>query len=265
MARRALAVELAQQGEIYGRGTADNKGQHAINLAALATVIAERGRLGFNAKVLIETSEEIGSPGLREICESHQAQLSADLLLGSDGPRLAPTSRPSTSAAAARSISIWWSSSGIRPSFGQLGRPARPIRRSCSRMRSRPSSPGRPDSDSRSEAARPAGRGRAGARRPVPDAGRRGARRGRARDRPGLGRAGPDPGRKGVRLEQLRGPRLDRWRSRPPGQCHPAARLRPLPDPLHGRQRAQSLPASDPQCQLDVAGLWAVEVRPARA
>ena len=83
--------ELIQRdGRIYGRGVADNKGQHAINLAALGMVIAERGRLGFNAKVLIETSEEIGSPGLREICESHQAQLSADLLLASDGPRLAP-------------------------------------------------------------------------------------------------------------------------------------------------------------------------------
>jgi acetylornithine deacetylase/succinyl-diaminopimelate desuccinylase-like protein len=79
-----------RDGRIYGRGVADNKGQHAINLAALAIVLAERGRLGFNAKVLIETSEETGSPGLREICENHQAELAADLLLASDGPRLAP-------------------------------------------------------------------------------------------------------------------------------------------------------------------------------
>jgi acetylornithine deacetylase/succinyl-diaminopimelate desuccinylase-like protein len=40
--------------------------------------------------VLIETGEEVGSPGLREICESRQAQLAADLLLASDGPRWAP-------------------------------------------------------------------------------------------------------------------------------------------------------------------------------
>jgi acetylornithine deacetylase/succinyl-diaminopimelate desuccinylase-like protein len=83
--------ELTERdGRIYGRGVADNKGQHAIILAALAIVIAERGRLGFNAKVLIETSEEVGSPGLREICESHQAELAADLLIASDGPRFAP-------------------------------------------------------------------------------------------------------------------------------------------------------------------------------
>ena len=56
-----------RDGRIYGRGVADNKGQHAINLAALGIVLAERGRLGFNARVLIETSEEIGSPGLREL------------------------------------------------------------------------------------------------------------------------------------------------------------------------------------------------------
>src|SRR5262245_64925146 len=30
---------------IYGRGTADNKGQHSINIAALAAVVAERGSL----------------------------------------------------------------------------------------------------------------------------------------------------------------------------------------------------------------------------
>jgi acetylornithine deacetylase/succinyl-diaminopimelate desuccinylase-like protein len=79
-----------RDGRIYGRGVADSKGQHAIALAALGIVLAERGRLGFNAKVLIETSEEIGSPGLRELCENHQEQLAADLLLASDGPRLAP-------------------------------------------------------------------------------------------------------------------------------------------------------------------------------
>src|SRR6202035_5339222 len=39
----------------YGRGTADNKGQHSINIAALAAVLEMRGKLGFNCKFLIET------------------------------------------------------------------------------------------------------------------------------------------------------------------------------------------------------------------
>ncbi len=78
----------------YGRGTADNKGQHTINLAALEQVIQARGgRLGFNVKAIFETGEERGSVGLREFCEQHAHLLSADLFVASDGPRL-NASRP---------------------------------------------------------------------------------------------------------------------------------------------------------------------------
>ena len=73
---------------LYGRGTADNKGQHSINLGALAAVLKARGKLGFNAKLLIETGEEVGSPGLRELCEKHAQAFKADVLIASDGPRL---------------------------------------------------------------------------------------------------------------------------------------------------------------------------------
>ncbi|HWI39283.1 MAG TPA: M20 family metallopeptidase [Burkholderiales bacterium] len=82
---------VKQEGErIYGRGTADNKGQHTINLAAIEAVLRTRGRLGFNLKVLIETGEEMGSPGLKEFCRQHQKALAADVLIASDGPRLQP-------------------------------------------------------------------------------------------------------------------------------------------------------------------------------
>jgi acetylornithine deacetylase/succinyl-diaminopimelate desuccinylase-like protein len=75
---------------VYGRGTADNKGQHSINMTALAAVREARGgRLGFNAKFIVETGEEIGSPDLRQVCESMRDELKADLFLASDGPRLA--------------------------------------------------------------------------------------------------------------------------------------------------------------------------------
>jgi acetylornithine deacetylase/succinyl-diaminopimelate desuccinylase-like protein len=74
---------------VYGRGTADNKGQHSINLSALAAVREVRGgRLGFNVKFIIETGEEIGSPDLRQVCVSLRDELAADLFLASDGPRL---------------------------------------------------------------------------------------------------------------------------------------------------------------------------------
>jgi acetylornithine deacetylase/succinyl-diaminopimelate desuccinylase-like protein len=83
--------KLIREGDkIYGRGTADNKGQHTINIAALASVLKARGKLGYNVKFLVETGEETGSPGLREICLQEKAALKADVLIASDGPRLSP-------------------------------------------------------------------------------------------------------------------------------------------------------------------------------
>jgi len=73
----------------YGRGTADNKGQHTINLAALAQVIALRqGRLGYNVKIIFEMGEESGSPGLAQVIAEQREALAADLFIASDGPRV---------------------------------------------------------------------------------------------------------------------------------------------------------------------------------
>ena len=75
----------------YGRGTADNKAQHTINLAAMQSVLQERGSLGFNAILLFETGEECGSPGLAAFCREHQDRFAdADVFIASDGPRLRP-------------------------------------------------------------------------------------------------------------------------------------------------------------------------------
>jgi acetylornithine deacetylase/succinyl-diaminopimelate desuccinylase-like protein len=74
----------------YGRGTADNKGQHATHLTALEHVLAARGgKLGFNLKLVLEMSEERGSTGLKEFVASHAKELAADVLIASDGPRVA--------------------------------------------------------------------------------------------------------------------------------------------------------------------------------
>lgn len=82
---------LIEEGDrLYGRGAADNKGQHLINLKALAALLAVQGRLGFNVKVLIEMGEETGSPGLKTFCAENAGALAADVLIASDGPRLSP-------------------------------------------------------------------------------------------------------------------------------------------------------------------------------
>lgn len=80
----------AKDGRLYGRGTADNKGQHWTNIGGLRAVIAERGALGFNCTLLLESDEEMGSRGLRAFCEQHRELLHADVLIASDGPRLDP-------------------------------------------------------------------------------------------------------------------------------------------------------------------------------
>ncbi|MFN3449240.1 MAG: M20/M25/M40 family metallo-hydrolase [Roseococcus sp.] len=82
---------IERDGRWYGRGTADNKGQHAINLLALEAVLAARGgRLGANVKLVLEMAEERGSRGLREFVAAHAAELAADALIASDGPRVTP-------------------------------------------------------------------------------------------------------------------------------------------------------------------------------
>lgn len=82
--------QLKEEGDRwYGRGSADNKGQHCVNLAALEQVFSARGgKLGFNCKILFEMGEEISSPGLAKICQEQQELLRADLFIASDGPRL---------------------------------------------------------------------------------------------------------------------------------------------------------------------------------
>src|SRR6202012_2469178 len=53
-------------------------------------VLQTRGRLGFNVNLLIETGEEIGSPGLRGGCRQYKDRVAAGGLIASDGPRLSP-------------------------------------------------------------------------------------------------------------------------------------------------------------------------------
>lgn len=73
---------------LYGRGAADNKVQHLVNLRALEAVLRVRGRLGFNVKLILEMAEEIGSPGLKALAEAERERLAADVFIASDGPRL---------------------------------------------------------------------------------------------------------------------------------------------------------------------------------
>ncbi len=82
---------IERDGKWYGRGTADNKGQHVINLMALEAALAARGgKLGANVKLVLETAEERGSLGLRDFVAQNAKLLASDVLIASDGPRVMP-------------------------------------------------------------------------------------------------------------------------------------------------------------------------------
>ena len=194
---------LDAQGERwYGRGSADNKGQHSINIAALAAVRTARGgRLGFNLTWLVEMGEETGSPGLAEFCRAHRNELAADVLIASDGPRLRidrPTVYLGTRGVANFDLTLKLREGGHHSgNWGGLLRNPGGRALACDRE------PDRRTRRHHHRGAAPAadsciGEARAGRHR-----GR--WRRRRSRDRSRMGRARPHAGGAGVRLEHHRG------------------------------------------------------------
>ena len=77
---------VVRDGRLYGRGSSDNKGQHLAQLLALRSLLAVRGELPLNVKVILEGEEENGSPHLAACVEEHRELLAADLAYTSDGP-----------------------------------------------------------------------------------------------------------------------------------------------------------------------------------
>jgi acetylornithine deacetylase/succinyl-diaminopimelate desuccinylase-like protein len=79
-----------RDGNLFGRGTADDKGQVHIHLAALESLFASEGKLPINIKVLIEGEEEVGSANLWDFVQKNKERLQADALIVSDTSMLAP-------------------------------------------------------------------------------------------------------------------------------------------------------------------------------
>ncbi len=76
-------------GNLYGRGTADDKGQVHIHMKALESLQRTSGRLPINVKVIIEGEEEVGSVSLWDYVQGNKAKLKADALVVSDTSMLA--------------------------------------------------------------------------------------------------------------------------------------------------------------------------------
>ncbi|MGA8101269.1 MAG: dipeptidase [Candidatus Acidiferrales bacterium] len=79
-----------RNGNLYGRGTADDKGQVHIHMKALEALQKTQGELPINVKVMIEGEEEVGSANLWDFVQKNRSRLKADALIVSDTSMLGP-------------------------------------------------------------------------------------------------------------------------------------------------------------------------------
>jgi acetylornithine deacetylase/succinyl-diaminopimelate desuccinylase-like protein len=73
-----------RDGEIYARGSADDKGQVFMHLKAVEAHVKENGRLPVNMKIILEGEEEVGSVNLEGFIRTHRDDLKADVVVISD-------------------------------------------------------------------------------------------------------------------------------------------------------------------------------------
>src|SRR5437016_10575656 len=79
---------VVPDGHLFGRGTADDKGQVHIHLKALESLQKVNGKFPINIKVLVEGEEEVGSVSLWDFVQKNKAKLKADALVVSDSSML---------------------------------------------------------------------------------------------------------------------------------------------------------------------------------
>jgi acetylornithine deacetylase/succinyl-diaminopimelate desuccinylase-like protein len=78
-----------RDGEIYARGSADDKGQVFMHLKAVEAHLKQNHRLPVNIKFMLEGEEEVGSEHLDDFVRGHKSELSADVVVISDSPMFA--------------------------------------------------------------------------------------------------------------------------------------------------------------------------------
>ena len=75
-----------RDGEIYARGSADDKGQVFMHFKAVEAHLKQNGNLPVNMKFLIEGEEEVGSANLDNFIKGHKDLLKANVVVISDSP-----------------------------------------------------------------------------------------------------------------------------------------------------------------------------------
>ncbi len=73
-----------RDGNLYARGSADDKGQMYMHIKAVEALLATTGTLPVNLKFLIEGEEEVGGESVAKFVAENPAKLKADVALVSD-------------------------------------------------------------------------------------------------------------------------------------------------------------------------------------
>lgn len=79
-----------RNGNIYARGSVDDKGQLFLHVKALEAHLKTRGKLPVNVVVIAEGEEEVGSDNLERFVESHKDLLACDAVVISDSAMFSP-------------------------------------------------------------------------------------------------------------------------------------------------------------------------------
>ncbi|HYJ79613.1 MAG TPA: dipeptidase [Longimicrobiaceae bacterium] len=79
-----------RDGNLFARGSVDDKGQVYLHLKALEAYLAENGALPVNVVFLVEGEEEMGSPNLGAFLKANAGRLRCDAIMISDTTMFAP-------------------------------------------------------------------------------------------------------------------------------------------------------------------------------
>jgi acetylornithine deacetylase/succinyl-diaminopimelate desuccinylase-like protein len=79
-----------RNGNLYGRGTCDDKGQVWAQIKGLESLLAANGKLPINVRALFEGEEEVGGEGIEAFVASKPPELKSDFALVSDTELFAP-------------------------------------------------------------------------------------------------------------------------------------------------------------------------------
>lgn len=81
---------VEKNGAIYARGADDNKGQFFAHVKAVESILAARGALPLNIKIILEGEEESGGESIARYVAESGARLAADVCVISDSSILTP-------------------------------------------------------------------------------------------------------------------------------------------------------------------------------